>query len=247
MTLPVLDPALAMTALLASDAAASLKVLNGHLAVLNDPQTKDEAKLKSAQDLSDGLDQAVALPAPIYAQFLSQAMNVFLRFLQNDSRPHFIVEYNVQQVRKLLLEMIQRLPANDALKPFSKSILALCFKLLEIENEENVLVCLRIIIELHKQFRPPHSPEITQFLTFVKSIYRELPNRLAKIFEPRSPIKIKDLNDRDFNIEAVLGETFTMTTISTDKKGPDNQSHVTYNLIPKAVLSLKVRLDMALT
>ena len=29
----------------------------------------------------------------------------------------------------------------------------------EYENEENVLVCLRIIIELHKQYRPAHSQE----------------------------------------------------------------------------------------
>ena len=41
-------------------------------------------------------------------------------------------------------------------------------------------------------------------------------------------------------MEAILGETFTMTTIATEKKGPDGQSNVTYNLIPKAVLSLKV-------
>lgn len=33
-------------------------------------------------------------------------------------------------------------------------------KLLEIDNEENVLVCLKIIIELHKQYRPPFSPEV---------------------------------------------------------------------------------------
>ena len=58
------------------------------------------------------------------------------------------------------------------------------------ENEENVLVCLRIIIELHKQFRPAHSIEITHFLQFVKSIYNELPNHLSKIFEPRAPIKV---------------------------------------------------------
>lgn len=31
--------------------------------------------------------------------------------------------------------------------------------LAQIENEENVLVCLRIIIELHKQFRPPLQSE----------------------------------------------------------------------------------------
>ncbi len=112
-----------------------------------------------------------------------------------------MAEYNVQQVRKLVLEMIQRFPANDFLKPFAKSILQLSFKLLEVENEENVLVCLRIIIELHKQFRPSHSNEITRFLHFVKSIYKELPNHLNKIFEPKQPIKIKDLADRDFNLE----------------------------------------------
>lgn len=32
---------------------------------------------------------------------------------------------------------------------------------LQIDNEENALVCLRIIIELTKQFRPAFSPEVT--------------------------------------------------------------------------------------
>jgi hypothetical protein len=36
--------------------------------------------------------------------------------------------------------MIQRLPANDYLKPHAKNILLLTFKLLEYENEDNVLV-----------------------------------------------------------------------------------------------------------
>ena len=104
-------------------------------------------------------------------------------------------------------------------------------------------------MELHKQFRPQHSLEITHFLQFVKSIYKELPNHLSKIFEPRQPIKVKDLND--LNVEALLGETFTTTTITIDKKGGatggtttntagDSTAHQTYNLIPKAVLSLKV-------
>ena len=59
----------------------------------------------------------------------------------------------------------------------------------QVENEDNVLVCLRIIIELHKQFRPPHSGEITHFLHFVQSIYKELPNRLNKVRRlPRLPL-----------------------------------------------------------
>lgn len=67
----------------------------------------------------------------------------------------------LQQVRKLILEMIPRLPTNDLLRPYVKPILTLMLKLLQIDNEENVQVCVRIIIELHKQYRPTFNPEVT--------------------------------------------------------------------------------------
>ena len=137
-----------------------------------------------------------------------------------------------------MLEMIQRLPATEMLKPFAKNILSLTFKLLEIDNEENVLVCLRIIIELHKQFRPAHSAEITHFLQFVKNIFNKLPDHLNKIFDPRPAIKVKELSE--LNIETELTQTFTITTVQTEKRSLDNSSNQAYNLIPKAILSLKV-------
>lgn len=34
----------------------------------------------------------------------------------------------------------------------------------QTENEENVLICLRIIIELHKQFRPAITQEVSHNL-----------------------------------------------------------------------------------
>jgi hypothetical protein len=67
----------------------------------------------------------------------------------------------LQQVRKLILEMIPRLPTNDLLRPYVKPILTLMLKLLQIDNEENVQVCVRIIIELHKQYRPTFNPEVS--------------------------------------------------------------------------------------
>lgn len=143
----------------------------------------------------------------------------------------------LQQVRKLILEMIHRLPTSDALRPHVKPLLSLMFKLLETENEENVLVGLRIIIELHKQYRPQFSPEIQHFLRFVKAIYRDLPNHLNKIFEPRAALRVKDLTE--VNIEALLAETYTITAIQSEKKTADG-TQVTYNLIPRAVFSLKV-------
>jgi len=39
------------------------------------------------------------------------------------------------------------------------------------ENEENVLICLRIIIELHKQFRPPITQEVSVYSDGIYEVY----------------------------------------------------------------------------
>lgn len=62
------------------DPAAQLKTLTGHLNLLSDPNQKDEAKLKSAQELSDNFD--LILASPNYATFLDHAMRVFLKLLR---------------------------------------------------------------------------------------------------------------------------------------------------------------------
>ena len=96
----------------------------------------------------------------------------------------------------------------------------------------------RQLIEIF--FRPAHSQEITHFLQFVKGIYQKLPDKdhINKIFDPRQPIKVKELSE--LNIEAELMQTFTITSVQTEKKTPESNSPLSYNLIPKAVLSLKV-------
>ena len=97
--------------------------------------------------------------------------------------------YLLQQLRKLVLEIIHRMPANDNLRTYVKvyticchdplsvmlcvydvvqAILSTMFLLLETENEENVLVCLRVIIELHKQFRPQYSPDVSSTLLYTE-------------------------------------------------------------------------------
>ncbi|KAG8225079.1 hypothetical protein J437_LFUL000058 [Ladona fulva] len=217
-----------------NDPLTQMNTYRSYVTMLADPGAKDEIKLKAAQELSENFE--IIMGSSQYPAFLEHSMRIFLKILQ-DGEPHFIAEYNIQQVRKLILEMIHRLPTNEHLRPFVKQILSLMLHLLETENEENVLVCLHIIIELHKQYRPTFNPDILHFLQFVKCIYRELPNHLNKIFEPRPPIRVKDLSE--INIEALLAETFTITAIQSEKKTPDGTA-ISYNLIPKAVLSLKV-------
>jgi transformation/transcription domain-associated protein len=125
------------------------------------PDTKDELRLQALQKIAESLEQITT--SPLYPSFLEHAVPIFLRIL-NDTEPVFLQEHHGQQLRKLLLDVLHRLPVNEPLRSYVRSILTLMFKLLEIDNEENVLICLKIIIELHKQFRPAHGPEVSLFL-----------------------------------------------------------------------------------
>ena len=77
------------------------------------------------------------------------------------------------------------------------------------------------------------------FLSFVKTIYSDLPKHLPDIFKPRKPLGVKDL--KELNMERLLAETYTITPISAEKKTASGETvNITYNLIPKGILSLKV-------
>ena len=81
----------------------------------------------------------------------------------------------------MLLEVLNRLPNNETLRPHVQSMLSLCMKLLEIDNEENAVICLRIIFDLHKNFRPTLEREVQPFLDFVQRIYHGLPETVRTV------------------------------------------------------------------
>uniref|UniRef100_A0AAR5Q8F1 FAT domain-containing protein n=1 Tax=Dendroctonus ponderosae TaxID=77166 RepID=A0AAR5Q8F1_DENPD len=206
-----------------------------YIKTLDNPDCKDDLKLKAIQEISNNFE--LILSSTHYTTFLSLSIKVFLNIL-GEGEPYFIAEYNIQQVRKLILEILYRLPTNEHLKKYERPILNLMLRLLETDNESNVLVCLKIIIELHKIYKPAMNSGIHQFLKFVKSVYTNLPNHMPKIFEPKTPIKVKDLTD--LNLDELLQETFTIRSIQTENRSEDGTLIAEYFLIPKAVLSLKV-------
>ncbi|XP_052871771.1 transcription-associated protein 1 isoform X2 [Anopheles cruzii] len=204
--------------------------------MLADSGAKDEFKLKAAQELSEHFELITQCSS--YQSFLDLAMRVFLKVLQ-DNEPMFITEFSMQQVRKLILEMIHRLPHSEHVRQYVKPIIVLIIKLLHTENEENVLVCLRILIDIIKQYRPQFQTEILDFLSYLKKIYTDLPKHMPVMLEPRQSIKLKDL--KDLNLESLLPDIFTLTPLQVEKKLPDGKTTTaSYNLIPKGINSLKV-------
>ena len=126
--------------------------------VFSDPTTEAQTKSTALTSITESLENITS--SPHYASFLDQAIPVLLKVLR-DGPPQHLAEIHAQQHRKSILELIHRLPTSDPLKPHVRDILLLMFHLLDVDNEENVLICLRIIIEMHKHYRPPYSNEVS--------------------------------------------------------------------------------------
>lgn len=78
--------------------------------------------------------------------------------------------------------MIHRLPVSDVIRPHVNSILILTLNLIREDNEENVLICLRIIIDLHKQYRPAFYPQVR-----ILSIFPRILELTISISDQRLP------------------------------------------------------------
>ncbi|XP_033841268.1 transformation/transcription domain-associated protein [Periophthalmus magnuspinnatus] len=204
------------------------------VAALTDTNTPDETKLKMMQEVSENFENVTS--SPQYSTFLEHIIPRFLTFLQ-DGEVQFLQEKPTQQLRKLVLEIIHRIPTNEHLRPHIKNILSVMFRFLEIESEENVLICLRIIIELHKQFRPPISQEIHHFLDFVKQIYKDLSKVVARYFENPQVIAENTVPSP----EMVGMITSVLVKTAPDREDSETRTHT---IIPRGSLSLKVLAEL---
>ncbi|KAG9330591.1 hypothetical protein JZ751_023723 [Albula glossodonta] len=99
------------------------------VAALTDNNTPDETKLKMMQEVSENFENVTS--SPQYSTFLEHIIPRFLTFLQ-DGEVQFLQEKPTQQLRKLVLEIIHRIPTNEHLRPHTKNILSVMFRFLEV-------------------------------------------------------------------------------------------------------------------
>ncbi|PIK62231.1 putative transformation/transcription domain-associated protein [Apostichopus japonicus] len=229
-------PVPAFPATSVADAAAALVKYRSNATVLADPRNADEARLKAAQDISENFE---VINSNHMETFVTHAVPALSESLIRRKAPvHRGITLTVvgKLLRKLILELLHRMPNNETLGTNVQPILELMFQLIETENEENVLVCLRVIIELHKQYRPHMLPEILKFLQFVKQAYKDIPHNVRSFL----PEVLGGISTPDpLNIQLFVDRTgFASQTIITIQQ-PDG-TKIQQTILPKGTNSLKV-------
>lgn len=74
------------------------------------------------------------------------------------------------KLRNVVLEVLNRLPHNEVLRPYVPELLRLALQVLGSDNEDNAIIALRIIFDLHKNFRPHLEQQVQPFLDFVRKV-----------------------------------------------------------------------------
>lgn len=188
---------------------------------------------------------------PTFSQLIEDGMLKFVELLSK-SEPQFLSESSVHQLRKKTLEIMQRTnPLQNVIQSINyeqrlaltRDVLTLVYQLIDKENEENVMICFKIIIDyhrylkntvlinevFHKQFSQRLVSnffivsnfdffiklKVQKFFNFVKNMYRDLAANTNLVFGYKPQMKVHDLSE--INQERILNETYSSFQIIIEK------------------------------
>ena len=74
------------------------------------------------------------------------------------------------KLRRLIVDVLQRLPQNETVKPYIHELLCLALQVIRTDNEENALICMHIFSDVFRTHKPQDPESAVSFLEFVKGV-----------------------------------------------------------------------------
>ncbi|GLT44576.1 hypothetical protein SLA2020_184620 [Shorea laevis] len=153
------------------------------------------ARLQMAMEVRDSLEIAHTSE---YLNFLKCYFRAFSVILLQITKPQFI-DNQEHKLRNIAVEILNRLPHSEVLRPFVQDLLKVAMQVLTTDNEENGLICIRIIFDLLRNFRPSLENEVQPFLDFVCKIYQNFRLTVSHFFENGAPGVVEDVKPMDIS------------------------------------------------
>ncbi|KAI9394585.1 hypothetical protein POPTR_005G114300v4 [Populus trichocarpa] len=153
-----------------------------HSRHLVEPDLPIQTRLQMAMEVRDSLEIAHTAE---YLNFLKCYFPASSIILLQITKPQF-VDNSEHKLRNIVVEILNRLPHSEVLRPFVQDLLKVAMQVLTTDNEENGLICIRIIFDLLRNFRPTLENEVQPFLDFVCKIYQNFRLTVSHFFDNAS-------------------------------------------------------------
>ncbi|KAG7584206.1 Protein kinase-like domain superfamily [Arabidopsis suecica] len=177
-----------------------------HSRRLVDPDLPIPTRLEMVVEVRDSLEIAHTAE---YLNFLKCYFPAFSVILLQITNPQFI-DNPEHKLRNIVVEILNRLPHSEVLRPFVQDLLKVAMQVLTTDNEENGLICIRIIFDLLRNFRPTLENEVQPFLDFVCKIYSIFRFTVSHFFdnvkmEEVKPMEMPTSSDQSLTPTAPIG------------------------------------------
>ncbi|KAL8472429.1 hypothetical protein ACS0TY_029584 [Phlomoides rotata] len=150
-----------------------------HSRHLTEPELPIQTRLHMAMEVRDSLE---ICHTGEYLNFLKCYFRAFSAILHHITKPQF-TDNPEHKLRNIVIEILNRLPHSEVLRPFVQELLKVAMHVLTTDNEENGLICIRIIFDLLRNFRPSLEAEVQPFLDFVCKVYQNFKDTASYFFE----------------------------------------------------------------
>ncbi|KAJ3311628.1 hypothetical protein HDV04_003892 [Boothiomyces sp. JEL0838] len=94
----------------------------------------------------------------------------------------------------MILEIMHRFPHNEALRKYSHDLMSTLMQLLLVDNEENGVLCLKIIVDLHKNYTSLMEDQVQPFLNLVRDLYCNMEQSVAIAFSQEQKVIPKSMS-----------------------------------------------------
>ncbi|OQR95529.1 phosphatidylinositol kinase (PIK-L3) [Thraustotheca clavata] len=171
------------------------------------------------KELSELYKHADVFLTPQLPRILEALFPVFQMMLRTQIPPQFIAN-DKNRCRKLTLQILNRLPYNEALKPYASRLLHLLMEVLTVDNVDNCLIALKTIFDLHRNYRPGLKNEVQPFLEQSQKMYKSIQLIMKKQFSgpPEPPLA-------PIGTHATQTNTTTQSNKATKNESMDNHAH----------------------
>ncbi|TKA29433.1 hypothetical protein B0A50_03445 [Salinomyces thailandicus] len=163
--------------------------LDDYEAKLQDVSTDIKTKATLLAELRDQVD--AWCQGASYGTFLQKFVPIFLRILSE--QPVFTSTSPEQKVRLCALEILHRLPLgssdNGVAEPFAERIVETCLGLVKVENEDNAVLCLKIVMDFVRYYTKTQAvaEKAQPFLELILEIFDSMEQTVKDTFESSSP------------------------------------------------------------
>jgi transformation/transcription domain-associated protein len=174
-----------------------------------------------------------ALADPEYAQVLPHFIPTIVGILRS-GEVSFQKDSLDAQFRRILVEILHRIPFNDHVRPMSTIIFAGMLHILRHDNEENGVTCSKAIMDLIRAFKSFPQDLIPEFFSILQELLRNAPGLVEEFLADDSlPLDPNTMlpSVRSFKVLSELSILIvTLVQLNRTTAGPILQSCLSLNV-----------------